>query len=111
MNMIEKVARAIDRDAWSHFDAYCKLKQYSPEEIRTRMQESSHLQKSLTNARAAIEAMREPTQEMVDVGYREIDDCIDFYNYDSDCGYDLGAFAPTSTWQAMIDAALKGPSA
>lgn len=56
--------------------------------------------------KAAIKAMREPSKEMIDAGYTEINNCIDHYCYDSGSGYTLEAFAPTSAWQTMIDAAL-----
>ncbi|RWF44281.1 MAG: hypothetical protein EOS65_02580 [Mesorhizobium sp.] len=59
-------------------------------------------------ARAVIEAMREPTKEMVDVGYTEINNNIDSWNYDSGSGYAVDDIAPSATWRAMIDAALGG---
>jgi hypothetical protein len=57
---------------------------------------------------AAIEAMREPTKEMVEPGYTAIHDCIDFYNYDSGAGYSVEPMAAADVWRAMIDSILKG---
>lgn len=48
-------------------------------------------------ARAAIEAMREPTDAMVDAGFDAGDDTVQGYSENAD---------PQDTWQAMIDAAL-----
>jgi len=63
----------------------------------------------MDRARAAIEALREPTMEMVEVGYTEINNNIESWNYDSDSGYAVEDIAPTATWRAMIDAALGEP--
>lgn len=57
-------------------------------------------------ARAAIEAMREPTKEMIIAGNDTIDECIDFWNYDSGAGYCVETFAANRALTAMIDAAL-----
>lgn len=58
-------------------------------------------------ARAAVEALREPTKEMIFNGNSKIDDCIDFYNYDSGSGYTVEPHAARETWSAMIDAILE----
>lgn len=57
-------------------------------------------------ARAVLRAMRDPTKEMIYDGNTGIDDCIDFYNYDSGSGYTVEPHAAYHTWQKMIDAAL-----
>lgn len=49
-------------------------------------------------ARAAIEAMREPTREMLDASYDAVDAVID----DGNRGQ-----AASGAWQAMIDEALR----
>lgn len=66
-NMIERVAKAINDTMLQHGD-------YKPDEL----------------ARAAIAAMREPTEEMVEAGY-----------------YDAMAEDAKATFTAMIDAALE----
>lgn len=58
------------------------------------------------NARAAIEAMRKPTPEMIEAGNYAIDEHIDFWNYDSGAGYSVGSTAAVAAINAMIDAAL-----
>ena len=57
-------------------------------------------------ARAAIEAMREPTKEMVEAGYNAIDEAVDYYNYDSGSGYTIEPSGGADVLRAMIDAAL-----
>lgn len=47
-------------------------------------------------ARAAIEAMREPTEEMRHAELRDLDTCAGF----------LDDYSATQVWQAMISAAL-----
>lgn len=63
--------------------------------------------KAVKAARAAIEAMMEPSKEMVSAGYEKINENIDFWNYESDSGYSVDDIAPSETWRAMIQAALK----
>jgi len=58
-------------------------------------------------ARAAIEAMMEPSKMMVAAGYEKINENIDFWNYESGSGYSVEDIAPSETWRAMIQAALK----
>lgn len=53
-----------------------------------------------TLARAAIEAMREPTQAMMDA-YLDLEPMDDDYPYNPP--------AAKTAWQAMLDAALKEP--
>lgn len=82
MNMIERVARALDPDLWRVMDG------------------GSHLPSSkclsLLHARTAIEAMREPTAEMK-AAVREAG------------GVQALAYA-NAAWPTMIDAALKEPT-
>lgn len=79
-DMIERVARAIHScEAWSSF--------WSMDDARVL-------------ARAAIEAMREPTEGMLAAPLHEADGCDAQYQTDAD-------FA--AAWAAMIEAALKQP--
>lgn len=73
MNMVERVARAMALANW-------------PDDSRWKNYEKS--------ARAAIEAMREPTEAMVDAAYANMDKNR----------YEQGN--PASDYAAMIDAAL-----
>ena len=78
-DMIERVARALaasDR----HFSDGGSWDELDPIEHDIYM----------ASARAAIEAMREPTSEMVDAAYAN-----------------TGGVGATKCWQAMIDEALK----
>lgn len=59
-------------------------------------------------SRAAIGAMKLPTKKMIIDGNYEIDDHIDFYNYESGAGYPVEPQAAVACWSAMIDTAL-GP--
>lgn len=77
MNMVERVARAIHfrgddqgDDAWDHCQTWLRMA-------------------AREQARAAIEAMREPTTEM------------------KFCGIQEEAYGIDATWKAMIDTALK----
>lgn len=76
--MVEKVARAIDPFAWKN----------QPKMPR-------RCEASLSSARAAIEAMREPTDEMEAAAYAHDDSGAQL-----SCAYD-------EIYTAMIDAALK----
>lgn len=102
--MVEKVARAIWLDmasradkesAWDGFDANDRASYISM-------------------ARAAIEAMREPTKEMVTAGDDEKEACIDS-GWDSDADgnrYDyttVNSDLPARVFRAMIAAALTPP--
>ena len=81
MSMVERVAKALHK-ADNPDGSYEGFFAHTPDpQIYERM------------ARAAIEAMREPTEAMDEEGA-----------IFSDCN------AATRTWQAMIDAALKGAS-
>jgi hypothetical protein len=72
MTMVERVAHALSEEAdWDGVMPHRK-------------------DRYLRQARAAIAAMREPTEEMVDAGY-------------------LADESATGTWQAMIDTAIHGP--
>lgn len=93
MDMIEKVARAIDPHAWED-GGYWNGRE------RTWRRE-----KSLDAARAALEALREPTKEMWEayIRWHGLDPYARCENiFDATVG--VGAL---SKWQAMIDAALK----
>lgn len=62
----------------------------------------------MERAKIAIREMREPTPEMILIGYDKINENIDSWNYDSDSGFAVDDIAPSETWRAMIDAALEG---
>lgn len=79
--MIERVARAIAPQAWANVGIVG----------RDTLAQSSRRKASLKHAKAAIQAMRKPTLDMVDA----------FKYFSSD---DLPA---TKAYQRMIDAALK----
>lgn len=57
-------------------------------------------------ARIALQALREPSKEMIEPGYSAMHDAVDYYNYDSGSGYTIEPSAPSDIWRAMIDAAL-----
>lgn len=87
--IIERVGRAIDPDAWETQDG---LLEYSPDYWASPF-ETERRTALITRARAAIAAMREPTVEMWEVGCAALE------------GPDAGYAAVC--WQAMIDAALE----
>jgi hypothetical protein len=102
--MIERVARAIskarflnggneDDDGWDDCSAGLR------NDYRTQ-------------ARAAVEAMREPTKEMWQAGTGAIEEAQDF-STDSEGTYEVTTPSdyPGPCWRAMIDAALSTPSA
>lgn len=88
-NMVERVARAIDPDEWALIDNKTAVT-YDARGL------------SLQRARAAIAAMREPTEAMADAPAR-----AGVYAGD----YTMHAGEATEAWQAMIDAALAAPDA
>lgn len=101
-SMVERVARAIDPRAFDQFESlrdYC-LRNGDDEAEALRTAEWAHghdVRQAIEKARAAIEAMREPTEEMLDVGacYEDQDHHI----------FDEGHIA-RDVWTNMIDAAL-----
>lgn len=104
MNKIEQVARAIAPDLWESFDNHCGIKRWNDEEVAVAKANNSSIRKTIWQARAAIEAMREPTDAMVESGF----------DYDErELKIRLGR-APTpeecqaAEYSAMIDAALRG---
>lgn len=48
---------------------------------------------------------RTATKEMIVVGNETIEECIDSWNYDSDCGYSVEQRAANQTFEAMLSAA------
>lgn len=81
MTMIEKVAIALAPQAWACYGR-----------MIDNVAQSSRRKASLRHARLAIEAMREPTDEMQMI----------YYELNHKCGtFDV------STWERSIDAALK----
>lgn len=87
MNMIERVARAIRPRVWARLDSG---------EISDDANDARY--RSLEQARAAIEAMREPTDKMVRSAY----ECRD----PGFCDEPGETQSPEECWEAMIDAAL-----
>ena len=86
--MVERVARAIDPFAWEWID-------FTQANNPTHMALQRTIEHQLQQARAAIVAMREPTDAMVEAG-----------NYDAfPDGHGCGPIA--SAWREMIDEALK----
>ncbi len=80
-SMIERVAKAIEGANITSSDGSHSMKFSTPWEIADNYRRI---------ARAAIEAMREPTEKMVDTG----NECCDYFKH------------ARQTWGAMIDAAL-----
>lgn len=60
-------------------------------------------------AKAAIQAMREPTIKMQEDGWQEAHGHVDFWDYGgyTGAGYTFEQEGPKAIWQAMIDRALK----
>ena len=88
--MVERVARAIWQESVGRADWY-KWETFRPDAWGRCL--------SMAQARAAIEAMREPTEAMIEAARNE-----------DDPGFcdEPGFAAPhKDAWQAMIDAALK----
>lgn len=85
MSMVERVARAIALDDSEGYDIWADTSQ----DVRSIY---------LTNARAAIEAMREPTEFMYRAAYKEQDDSA-IHNYGASPTFD-------DYWSTAIDAAL-----
>lgn len=88
--LLERVARAIAPKAWKTLGLPPGFDRPSDQYRRAA---------SLRHARAAIEAMREPTEEMAEAGADKA----------SHCDLPVGAIAMQVGWQAMIDAALTKP--
>ncbi len=101
--MVERVARAI-----------CAAKGDDPDEkCEDWMREFSGWRGYQKSARAAIEAMREPTKEMIVAADAKLEDCIDS---DLDSGGDgegrnycetVRSDTPSILFKAMIDEALR----
>jgi hypothetical protein len=92
-NMIERVARAIAKEHGDDFDAVPRDKGHWIDERGTfdgryRDVNEPFQPHYIAMARAAIAAMREPTEEMLEAGN--------------------SWYSAKLTWQGMIDAALKG---
>lgn len=107
--MVEKVARALTevqiRSANELFKLTNPRRLRSEERIIAAIDSGWRLNEK--DARAAIEALMEPTKEMVSAGYEKINENIDFWNYESGGGYSVDDIAPSETWRAMIEEALK----
>lgn len=97
-SMVEKVARAICKAMGENPD--CVTERFLPGSCQTDEGEP-HWKGYVEHARAALEAVREPTQEMLnargknDMGYEA-----------SVSGY-LDNWSAETVWQAMISEALK----
>lgn len=92
--MVERVARALDVDAWRAVDGG---------EDYHSLRERCTLSKS--QAKLAIAAMREPDDRMTYAGYKAINDFKRNFSKDG-CGCDWSC-SQTAVWQYMIDEALR----
>ena len=63
---------------------------------------------ALRQADAVLDALMEPTKEMIIAGNDEIRDHIDFYDYDSGAGYSVEPQAAYACIRGMIKAAKGG---
>lgn len=90
--VVERVARAI---CASDFDG----DETVYDTMSAEMQGNFHI-----NARAAIEAMREPTHRMTVAGHSALDDTE--HTQTKALGSLMGRMAFSDVWRAMIDAAL-----
>lgn len=95
MTMLEKVARAVDEALNDNSIAFMKPSGVDSETVRQCREADT--KRAFRAARAAIEAMREPTEAMV-----EADMPLGGYGF----GDDVYSADPKEVWQAMIDAAL-----
>lgn len=94
MDMVERVAGALKCSA-----GFCVLSEAAG------IGESEFDRLAVEIARAAIQAMREPTAPMLEQGRRGLYDCAVHDGYG---GIDTGP--PVDVWQKMIDAALSSRS-
>lgn len=93
--IVEKVAIAVHADGYPAWDDCSDIAK-------------AHFRR---DARAAIKATLEhlrdnQSKEMIEVGNSEIDDCIDFWNYDSGAGYCVEQRAARTTMAAMLSQAI-----
>lgn len=96
MNMVERVARAI-----AHAD-----EQNGGLPYEYRIGVGKHAKEQLFDqARAAIEAMRDPTHSMTVAGHSALDDTE--YTQTKALGSLMGRLAFVDIWRAMIDEALR----
>ena len=89
MDMIERVARAIYAESYRRC---CNGESPAPDD--------ESWESYIGEARAAIEAMRKPTEEMREAGFASIEIVETSY------GAGIPLSAPEKVWSAMIDAAL-----
>lgn len=88
---LERVARAIDPKGWEAIEVYCRAKEYDAAERADCFARSIPIQRSLSQARAAIEAIREPTIDMmISAGEHTVGNCS----------------IAAKVWRSMIDAIL-----
>lgn len=100
MDMVEQVARAI----YTEFIPAIERREGSTKKQWGDLdpdEDAIYLACWMQMARAAIEAMREPTEEMLSAIELALDGA---YSAGKDTSYE---FAGRAVWQAMIDAALK----
>jgi hypothetical protein len=86
MGMVERVARAICAKDWLNDEAWAAISEITRERFRRQ-------------ARAAIEAMRTPTEAMINAG-----GCFEVPQ--DDYNEDVGGYAAEGAYILMIDAAL-----
>jgi hypothetical protein len=97
MTMLERVARAIDRDLWQSIDRFVEYAAVPHGEMH-KAAIASLTAPSLTRARVAIGAMWGPDEAMLS-GARD-------WSIGKN-GQGVGNDQATGCWQAMIDAALR----
>lgn len=112
-DMIERVARAIEPAIWDMFD---EIKNASPEEREAyKNSPNGKLFQSMRQACEAIEAMREPTPEMIAANNAALKghidtlpDVVKLIHHGKQAGYMVPRDVKARVrWQAMIDEALK----
>ncbi|MFC3072370.1 hypothetical protein [Shinella pollutisoli] len=111
MSKVEQVARAIEPRAFSQFESlrdYC-LKNGDDEAESHRTAEWAHgheIRQALEKARAAIEAMREPTEAMMSAAIEKIGYEVDWVGGLMGSSYSAGVQVLADGYRASIGAAL-----
>lgn len=99
MTKLEEIARAICASSGRNPDMIWDV---GPDEIAKPDVDLEPLRlKLMQQARAAVEAMREPTSRMQSEG-----SCVDYEGDFDEAGHPIGLTAARNVWHAMIDAIL-----
>ena len=100
-DMREKMAPALEPELWERWDK--EVDMYLPEYKQARLDKPwTKITESLVRAKAAIEAYREPTDEMLLVGARSIGKMMGMANHIE---------RARACWNDMTNAALEGNDA